>query len=156
MVAEKDVRFRVTPSGVGRPTHSRGVHRWGVDAPARCVGEDDAVALLELVAWIVGAYGAFVAGAGALALWRKLDRPQALDQFAWMLTFLALVLALLSLARLGPHPSSTHIGYLGAVTVVMPYGIVTVRHDRSPWSSGVIAVCALATAVVAWRIIVTA
>lgn len=114
------------------------------------------MALLELVAWIVGAYGVFVAGAGALALWRGPQRPAVLDQFAWMLTFLALVLALLSLGRLGPHPSSTHIGYLGASVVVMPFGLVTVRHDRSPWSSGVIAVCALATAVVAWRVIVTA
>lgn len=114
------------------------------------------MALLDLVAWIVGAYGIFVAGAGALAVWRKIERPKALDQFAWMLTFLAFVLALLSLGRLGPHPSSTHIGYLGACVVVMPFGIATVLQDRTPWSSGVIAVCALATAVVAWRVIVTA
>lgn len=112
--------------------------------------------LLELVAWIVGAYGVFVAVAGGLAVWRKVERPPVLDQFAWMLAFLAFVLALLSLGRLGQHPSSTHIGYLGAAVVVMPFGIATVRHDRSPWSSGVLAVCALATAVVAWRVIVTA
>jgi hypothetical protein len=114
------------------------------------------VGLLELVAWIVGGYGVFVAAAGALAVWRRIERPPALDQFAWMLSFLAFVLAVLSLGRLGQHPSSTHIGYLGASIVVMPFGIVTVRQDRSPWSSGVIAVCAVATAVVAWRVIVTA
>jgi hypothetical protein len=114
------------------------------------------VALLELVAWIVGGYGVFVALAGAYAVRRHAPRPPALDQFAWMLTFLALVLAVLSLGRLGQHPSSTHVGYLGAIAVVMPTGILTVRHDRSYWSSGVIAVCALATAVVAWRVIVTA
>ena len=112
--------------------------------------------LLNLVAWIVGGYAVFVALAGALGVQRRVDRPAALDQFAWMLTFLSIVFALLSLGRLGPHPTSTHIGYLGALVVVMPTGILTVRQDRSPWSSGVIAVCALATAVVAWRVMVTA
>lgn len=123
--------------------------------PLVVVGEDDAVALLELVAWIVGAYGVFVAVAGGLAVRRKVPRPAALDQFAWMLAFLAFVLSVLALGELGPHPSATHIGYLAAAVMVMPFAIVTVRDDRSHWSSGVIAVCALATAVVAWRIVVT-
>lgn len=114
------------------------------------------MALLELVAWIVGGYGVFVALAGGLAVWRQAPRPPALDQFAWMLTFLSLVLALLSLGRLGQHPSSTHVGYLGAAVVVMPFAIASVRHDRGSWTSGVLAVAALATAVVAWRVIVTA
>ena len=116
--------------------------------------------LLEGVAWIVGAYGLFVAAAAGLGVAFKAPRPTWLDQFAWMLTLLSIVLALVGLGLIGgatrPASMSTFLGYLGAAVVVMPTAIMTVRHDRGVWSSGVIAVAALGTAVVAWRVVVTA
>ena len=109
----------------------------------------------DLVAWIVGAYALFVAVSGGLAVVRQHERAASLDQFSWMLAFLSFILVLVSLGTLGAHPSSTHVGYLGAAAVVMPFAIVSVRHDRGAWTSGVLAVSAVAVGVVAWRVIVT-
>jgi hypothetical protein len=113
------------------------------------------VGVPELVAWIVGAYAVFVAVVGGLAVRRKEPRSRALDQFAWMLTGMSILLAFLSGTEVGVHNTATHVGYLGAAVVVMPFAIASVRHDRGAWTSGVLAVAALATAVVAWRVIVT-
>lgn len=114
---------------------------------------------LAPVAWIVAGYAVIVAVAAALGVVLKAPRPRWLDQLAWMLEILAIVLALGALAAMSgghrPESLSTHIGYIAASVVVMPVAIMTVREDRGSWSSGVIAVAALATGVIAVRILMT-
>lgn len=111
------------------------------------------------IAWIVAGYAVVVTAAAALGVVLKAPRPHWLDQLAWMLEALCVVLALGALAamRNGHRPGSlsTHLGYIAAVVVVMPVAILTVREDRDSWSSGVIAVAALATGVIAVRILMT-
>lgn len=116
--------------------------------------------MLDAVAWIVAGYAVLVLGAAALGLALRAPRPRWLDQLAWMLTALAVVLALIGFGALGngTHPDSveTFVGYLASSALVMPVALLSVREDRGPWSSGVVAVAALATAVIAVRIMMTA
>jgi len=113
---------------------------------------------LTPIAWIVVGYALLVtvaAGAGAAL---KAPRPRWLDQLGWMLEVLAAVLAVGALAALGegrPDELTTHLGYVAAVVVMMPIAMLSVREDRGSWSSGVVAVAALATGVVAVRIMMT-
>ncbi|MFT4289159.1 hypothetical protein [Nocardioides sp.] len=112
--------------------------------------------MLDPVAWIVTGYAALVTVAAVLGVTLKAPRPRWLDQLGWMLTGLAVVLALVALAALsdGPRPESmpTYLGYVGAAVVMMPVALTTIRDDRGSWSSGVVAAAALATGVVAVRI----
>lgn len=114
---------------------------------------------LAPIAWIVVGYAAVVAGAALLGLVLKAPRPRWLDQLAWMLEVLCVVLGLGAVGLLlqGHRPASmsTHLGYLAALVCIMPVGIMSVREDRESWSSGVVAVAAIATAVVAVRLMVT-
>ncbi|MDH2414192.1 hypothetical protein [Nocardioides sp. CER19] len=110
------------------------------------------------IAWIVVAYSLLVTVAAAVGLFLRAPRPRWLDQLAWMLEVLAFVLAVGALAALSdgrPHELSTHLGYVAAVVVIVPIAMLSVRDDRGPWSSGVVAVAALATGVVAVRIMMT-
>jgi threonine/homoserine efflux transporter RhtA len=50
---------------------------------------------------------------------------------------------------------SAHVGYLVAAVCVLPIAMQSVDDDRGPWSSGVIAVAALAVAVIGWRLAAT-
>ena len=115
--------------------------------------------MLDAVAWIVAGYAALVCAAAALGLALQAPRPRWLDQLAWMLTALAVVLALVGAGALGngTHPDSveTFVGYLASSDLVMPMALVSIREDRGPWSSGVVAVAALATGVIAVRIMMT-
>jgi len=110
------------------------------------------------LAWIVVGYGAFVGIAGGIGAALRAPRPRWLDQFGWVLEVLCVVMAGAAVAWLtqGHHPSSkeTFLGYTAASIVVMPVALGSVREDRSSWSSGVVAVAALGTAVVAWRLTV--
>lgn len=112
--------------------------------------------MLTPVAWIVTGYAVLVTVAAATGVALKAPRPGWLDQLAWMLTGLAAVLALVALAALGEDPGpesmSTYLGYVVAVVVMMPLALTSIREDRGPWSSGVVAAAALATGVVAVRI----
>ena len=47
-----------------------------------------------------------------------------------------------------PDEMSAHVGYLVAAVCVLPIAMQSVDDDRGPWSSGVIAVAALAVAVI--------
>lgn len=110
------------------------------------------------IAWIVAAYALLVTVAGATGVALRAPRPPWLDQLGWMLELLAGVLALGALSALAdgrPDELSTHLGYVAASVVLMPIALLTVREDRGPWSSGVVAVAALATGVVAVRIMMT-
>lgn len=111
------------------------------------------------IAWIVVGYAALVTVAAGVGVALKAPRPPWLDQLVWMLEVLAVVLALAALGRLAgddrPESMSTFLGYVATVVVLPPVAMATVREDRSPWSSGVVAVAALATGVVALRIMMT-
>jgi hypothetical protein len=114
---------------------------------------------LAPIAWIVVGYAVIVAAAAVVGLALKAPRPRWLDQMAWMLEALCLVLGLGALGSLlqghRPESMSTHVGYLAAVVCIMPVAIGSVREERESWSSGVVAVAALATAVVAVRLMMT-
>ena len=114
---------------------------------------------LTPVAWIVVGYAALVTVAATVGAALRAPRPRWLDQLAWMLEALAVVMALMALASLsqGDRPASlaTYLGYVGAAVVLVPVALSTVRDDRGPWSSGVVAVAALAVGVVAVRTMMT-
>ncbi len=113
---------------------------------------------LAPIAWIVAGYALLVTVAGGVGVALAAPRPRWLDSMAWLLEVLAGVLALGALAALGqrrPEELSTHLGYVAAAVVMVPIALLSVREDRGPWSSGVVAVAALATGVVAVRIMMT-
>lgn len=114
---------------------------------------------VELIAWIVLGYAVLVTVAAAAGVVLKAPRPAWLDQLAWMLELLAVVLALGALGGLAgggqPESRATFVGYAVTMAVLPAAALVAVRHDRSPWSSGVVAVAALATGVVALRLMMT-
>ncbi len=112
------------------------------------------------ITWIVVGYAALVAVLAVVAAARREERPRWLDQMAWMLE---LLLVVRGLAGLGPllgddHPdsTSTYVGYLFASVCVLPIAMRSVHGDRAAWSSGVVAVAAVAVAVVAVRLQMTA
>ena len=111
---------------------------------------------LTPIGFIVAGYAAFVTIAAVVGLVLKAPRPRWLDQLAWMLEILAVVLAVGALAGWSagrkPESLSTFLGYLGALVCLMPLALQTMRGDRSTRSSGVIAAAALATGVVAVRV----
>jgi hypothetical protein len=114
--------------------------------------------MITPIAWIVVGYALLVTVAAGVGVALRAPRPGWLDQLAWMLEVLAVVLALGALAALGegrPDELATHLGYVGAVVVMMPIAMLSIREDRGSWSSGVVAVAALATGVVALRIMMT-
>jgi hypothetical protein len=112
--------------------------------------------VLWVVAWIVAGYAVLVTVASGVGVVLHAPRPRWLDQMAWMLELLAAVLAIGALAgwSQGRHPDSvsTFVGYVAASVLIMPVALTTIREDRDTWSSGVVGVAALATAVIAVRI----
>ena len=113
---------------------------------------------LTPIVWIVAAYALLVTVAGAVGVGLRAPRPRWLDQLAWMLEVLSVVLAVGALAALSqgrPEELTTHLGYVAAIVVILPIAMLSIREDRGPWSSGVVAVAALATGVVALRIMMT-
>jgi cyanate permease len=114
---------------------------------------------LAPIAWIVVGYAVVVAGAAVLGLVLKAPRPRWLDQMAWMLEALCVVLGLGAAGSLlqghRPESMSTHVGYLAALVCIVPVAIGSIREERESWSAGVVAVAALATAVVAVRLMMT-
>ena len=114
---------------------------------------------LAPLAWIVVGYAGLVAAAAGLGVVLRVPRPRWLDQLAWMLELCCVVLGLGALGSLlqghRPPSMSTHLGYLAALVCIMPVAVLSVREERESWSSGVVAVAAIATAVVAVRLMVT-
>lgn len=112
------------------------------------------------VTWIVVAYALLVFVLAAVAAVRRQERPRWLDQMVWMLELLLLVRALAGLGPLlgddQPDSTSTYVGYLIASVCVLPIAMKSVEGDRAVWSSAVVAVAALAVAVVAVRLEMTA
>jgi cyanate permease len=114
---------------------------------------------LTPIAWIVAGYAGLVTVAAAVGVALRAPRPRWLDQMAWMLEVLAVVLALGALGSVArghrPESMSTHLGYIAAAVCIVPVALGSVREDRDSWSSGVVAVAALATGVIAVRILMT-
>jgi hypothetical protein len=115
--------------------------------------------MLAPIAWIVAGYAALVTVAAGLGVALRAPRPSWLDQLAWMLEVLAVVLARAGLASLGqgdpPESLFTFIGYLVALVGLVPIAMQSVQGDRGTWSSGVIAITALAVGVIAVRVMMT-
>lgn len=114
---------------------------------------------LGLIAGIVVGYAVLVAIAAFVGLALQAPRPRWLDQMAWLLELLSAVLALGAGAAWAqgrtPDSSATLGGYLAASVLIVPVALQTVREDRGTWSSGVVGVAALATGVIAVRIMMT-
>jgi uncharacterized membrane protein HdeD (DUF308 family) len=112
------------------------------------------------ITYIVVGYAVLVAVLALVVAVRRQERPRWLDQMAWMLELLLVVRAL---AGLGPlvgddHPdsTSTYVGYLIASVCVLPIAMKSVEGDRAAWSAAVVTVAALAIAVIAVRLEMTA
>lgn len=114
---------------------------------------------LTPIVWIVVVYAALVTVAAAVGVVLRAPRPRWLDQMAWMLEALVAVLALGALGSVvqghRPESMSTHLSYIAASVCIMPVALGSVREDRSSWSAGVVGVAALATGVIAVRIMMT-
>jgi uncharacterized membrane protein HdeD (DUF308 family) len=112
------------------------------------------------ITYIVVGYAALVTVLALVVASRRSERPGWLDQMVWMLEALLVVRALAGLGPLlgddRPDSTSTYVGYLIASVCVVPIAMQSVRDDRATWSSAVVAVAALAIAVVAVRLEMTA
>jgi hypothetical protein len=109
---------------------------------------------------IVVGYAVLVVILALVVALRRRERPAWLDQMVWMLEALLVIRALAGLGAFSgddkPDSTSTYVGYLVASVCVLPIAMQSVKDDRAVWSSGVVAVAALAIAVVAVRLEMTA
>ena len=111
------------------------------------------------ITFIVVGYASLVVVLALVVAFRRRERPGWLDQMVWMLEALLVVRALAGLSAFsgdGPDSTSTYVGYLVASVCVLPIAMQSIRDDRAVWSSAVVAVAALAVAVVAVRLEMTA
>jgi threonine/homoserine efflux transporter RhtA len=117
---------------------------------------DTPLGQLTLVAVV---YAALVAAGALVVTLTRRPRPEILDHAVWILELLMAVRVVAGLgSMLGgrrPDEMSAHVGYLVAAVCVLPIAMQSVDDDRGPWSSGVIAVAALAVAVIGWRLAAT-
>ena len=117
---------------------------------------DTALGQLTLVA--AGYAGLVAVAALVLAVLRR-TRPAWLDQSVWILEVLMAVRVVAGVGTMlrgqRPEDMSSHVGYLAAAVAVLPIAMQSVAEDRGPWSSGVIAVAALAVAVIGVRLQMT-
>jgi heme A synthase len=109
---------------------------------------------------IVIAYAVLVTVLALVVALRRAERPPWLDSMVWMLEVLLVVRGLAGLSTvLGDDPPdsmSTHVGYLVSSVCVLPIALKSIEGDRAVWSSAVVAVAALAVAVIALRLQMTA
>lgn len=105
---------------------------------------------------------ALVAGSAVLALWAllwaALDRPVRMGHLVLggALEALIVVQVIVAGVRLigGPRPDSTatFVGYLIGSLVVLPLGVLWALEERTRWSSVVLAIAGLTTAIVVLRL----
>lgn len=111
------------------------------------------------ITYIVVGYALLVMVLALVVAFRRGERPGWLDQMVWMLEALLVVRALAGLDAFsgdGPDSTSTYVGYLVASVCVLPIAMQSIRDDRAVWSSGVVAVAALAVGVIVVRLQMTA
>ncbi len=117
---------------------------------------DTPLGQLTLVA--VGYAALVTVGALGVTISRR-PRPRFLDQAVWILELLMAVRVVAGIGSMlsGERPAelSAHLGYLVAAVCVLPLAMQSVDEDRGPWSSGVVAVAALAVTVIGFRISAT-
>ncbi len=99
---------------------------------------------------------------GVLAIWAllvvllKRYRPPLLEYAVWAVVAIAGVRVLASVGTMlggeSPDEVGPHIGYLAASLCVLPVVMGSVGSDKGLWSTGAIAVAAVAMVVVAWRL----
>jgi hypothetical protein len=113
----------------------------------------------QISAIVIG-YALLVTVLALVVTVRRVERPAWLDSMVWMLEVLLIVRALAGLGTvLGddkPDSLATHVGYLVSSVCVLPIAMKSVEGDRALWSSAVVAVAALAVAVIAVRLQMTA
>ena len=114
---------------------------------------------LGQITLVAMAYAAVVFVGALVVAVRRRPRPVVLDHAVWILE---LLLAVRVVAGIGsmlsgerPEAVASHVGYLVASVCLLPIAMQSTGEDRGPWSSGVIAVAALAVGVVAWRLLAT-
>jgi heme A synthase len=109
---------------------------------------------------IVIGYAALVTLLALVVVLRRGDRPPWLDQMVWLLEVLLVVRGLAGLGTVfgddPPDSMSTHVGYLISSVCILPIAMKSIEGDRAVWSSGVVAVGALAVTVIAVRLQMTA
>lgn len=114
---------------------------------------------LTQISVIAIGYAALVSLVALVLTARRRPRPPWLDSMAWMLEVLMLIRAVAGggaiLAGERPVELSTHVGYLMASVALIPLALESVRDDRGPWSSAVVAVAAVASTVIAVRLVMT-
>lgn len=115
-------------------------------------------ALGQLTLVAIG-YAALVTVAALGVTLARRERPPVLDNAVWILELLMAVRVVAGVGTMlkGDRPDelAAHVGYLVASVCVLPIAMSSVIEDRGPWSSGVVAVAALAVAVVAVRLQMT-
>jgi hypothetical protein len=115
-------------------------------------------ALGQLTLVAIG-YAGLVALAALCVVLARIDRPALLDNAVWILELLMAVRVVAGIGTMlkGDRPDelAAHVGYLVASVCVLPIAMQSVAEDRGPWSSGVVAVAALAVTVVAVRLQMT-
>lgn len=123
------------------------------------VRDNEGVAALDQISWVVVGYAVLVTLAALVAAVRWRERPPWLDSMAWMLEFLVAVRALAGVAVLlsgrRPDEVGAHVGYLVVSVCIVPLALGQVAEDRGAWSVGVLGVATLAVAVVSLRMVMT-
>ena len=112
------------------------------------------------ITYIVVGYAGLVAVLALVVALRHGERPSWLDQMVWMLELLLVVRALAGIGPLvgddKPDSTSTYVGYLISSVCVLPIAMKSIEGDRAVWSSVVVTVAAVAIAVIAVRLEMTA
>jgi hypothetical protein len=107
--------------------------------------------------WVATVVALLVAGLGALSTLTRRRTGLAHLVAAAVLEAVLLVQAGVAIVRLAggyrPEETATFLGYLGGVVLVPVAGVLWSRNEPSRWAGSVLAVAALVTAVMVWRLL---
>ena len=107
--------------------------------------------------WTATAVALLLAGLGVLSTATRRRTGPAHLVAAGVLEAVLLVQAVVALVRLGggyrPQETATFLGYLAGVVLVPVAGVLWSRGETSRWAGTVVAVAALVTAVMVWRLV---
>ncbi len=117
--------------------------QWPACARLTSPRNNERVAALDQISWVVVAYAVLVALLAGWSAYRWRERPPWLASMAWML---ATLVAIRAAAGLGvilsgrkPDEVSTQVGYLLASVCIMPLALRSVRTTTGPgrwaWSA---------------------
>jgi hypothetical protein len=107
--------------------------------------------------WVATVVALLLAGLGALSTLARRRTGLAHLAAAAALEVVLLVQAAVAVVRLAggyrPEETATFLGYLGGVVLVPVAGVLWSRNEPSRWAGSVLAVAALVTAVMVWRLL---